>query len=60
MEEVGWSPIFDGNAEAAANTRRGVMERLEEGGDQVAAGHFPHPGFGHVVRLDGRRVFRAL
>ena len=60
VEEIGWSPIFDGDAEAAANTRRGVMERLEEGGDLVAAGHFPHPGFGHIVRLDGRRIFRAL
>ena len=60
VEEGGWSPIFDGDAEAAANTRRGVMERLEEGGDLVAAGHFPHPGFGHIVRLGGRRVFRAL
>ena len=60
VEEVEWSPIFDGDAEAAAHTRRGVMERLEQGGDLVAAGHFPHPGFGHIVRLEGRRIFRAL
>ena len=60
VEEIEWSPIFDGDAEAAAATRRAVMERLEQGGDLVVAGHFPHPGFGHLVRLRGRRVFRTL
>lgn len=36
------------------------MEQLELDGDRLAACHYPHPGFGHVVRMEGRRVFRAL
>jgi glyoxylase-like metal-dependent hydrolase (beta-lactamase superfamily II) len=60
VEELDWSPIFDIDAAAATITRRRVMERLEESGDLVAACHFPHPGLGHLVRLNGRRVFRAL
>jgi len=26
----------------------------------VAAGHFEAPGFGRIVRLDGRRYWRGL
>ncbi|MDA0256811.1 MAG: MBL fold metallo-hydrolase [Chloroflexi bacterium] len=60
VEELDWTPIFDLDAAAAIATRRRVMEGLEEGGDLLAACHFPHHGFGHVVRMEGRRVFRAL
>lgn len=41
-------------------TRRTLMERLEREGTIVAAGHFPAPGFGKVVRLQGRRVWQVL
>jgi glyoxylase-like metal-dependent hydrolase (beta-lactamase superfamily II) len=60
VEELEWTPIFDLDATAAIATRRRVMEGLEASGDLLAACHYPHPGFGHVVRLEGRRVFRAL
>ncbi len=60
VEELEWTPIFDLDAAAATETRRRVMDQLEESGDLLAACHFPHPGLGHVVRLEGRRVFRAL
>lgn len=40
--------------------RHALLERIEAEGLQVIAGHFPEPGFGHVVRLQGRRYWRAL
>jgi hypothetical protein len=36
------------------------MERLEREGIVVAAGHFPAPGFGQIVRLEGRRLWQVL
>jgi hypothetical protein len=36
------------------------MERLEREGMVVAAGHFPAPGFGKVIRLEGRRYWQVL
>jgi hypothetical protein len=41
-------------------TRRALMERLEREGMVVAAGHFPAPGFGKVVRLQDRRYWQGL
>ena len=41
-------------------TRRSVMQRLEMEGSLVAAGHLPAPGFGRVVRVEGRRYWQAV
>ena len=59
-EETGWSPSFDTDGMLSAETRSALLERLEADGDLVAACHFPAPGFGHIVRVDGKRTFRAL
>lgn len=40
-------------------TRVALVDRLEADGARLASAHFPEPGFGHVVRIDGRRWFRA-
>ncbi len=37
-----------------------MMERLEQEGTLVAAVHMPAPGFGKIVRLEGRRYWQAL
>ncbi len=60
VEQVEWTPRFDVDPPTTIATRRRVMERLEVDGSLVAACHLPYPGFGHVVRLEGTRVFRAL
>ncbi len=60
VQETSWGPRFDEDSQAAARTRRRVMEQLESESPLVIAGHFPAPGFGRVVRLEGRRIFRAL
>ena len=39
---------------------RALMERLEREEIVVAAGHFPAPGFGKVIRLQGRRYWQVL
>lgn len=41
-------------------TREALLERIEAEGMVLIAEHFPEPGFGHVVRAEGRRWFRAL
>ena len=60
VQETAWGPRFDEDSQAAARTRHRVMEQLESESPLVIAGHFPAPGFGRVVRLEGRRIFRAL
>ena len=37
-----------------------IMDRMERDGSLVVSGHFPVPGFGRLVRLDGRRYWQAL
>jgi PII-like signaling protein len=46
--------------EQTRTTRQAMMERLEQEGLTVAAVHLPAPGFGKVVRLQGRRVWQGL
>jgi hypothetical protein len=41
-------------------TRRALLERLEREEIIVAAGHFQAPGFGRIVRLQGRRYWQGL
>jgi glyoxylase-like metal-dependent hydrolase (beta-lactamase superfamily II) len=41
-------------------TRQSLLDRIEAEGLSVVAGHLAEPGFGEVVRLDGRRWWRAL
>jgi glyoxylase-like metal-dependent hydrolase (beta-lactamase superfamily II) len=55
-----WSPIFDNDPGLAVQTRAALFERLRADGVTMAAGHFPTPGFGSIVMLDGRHVFQAL
>lgn len=41
-------------------TRKALLDRIEAEGMVLIAEHFPEPGFGHVVRAEGKRWFRAL
>lgn len=60
VSETAWSPIFDLDPKLGAETREKLMQRAEDGGWTVVAGHFAHPGFGRLVRVEGRRYWRAL
>ncbi len=56
----GWSPVFDMNPALAMESREKLLQRIEADRMTVIAGHFPHPGFGRVVRVEGKRYWRAL
>jgi hypothetical protein len=48
------------HVEVAADTRRDLLERLEAEDMPFASSHLPVPGFGKVIRLEGRRYWQAL
>ncbi len=60
VHETGWKNTADVDSDTAGRTRESTMKWLEEEGLTLAAGHFPAPGFGKVMRLEGKRYFQAL
>lgn len=60
IEEPDWVSRADMDPELTRQTRRALIERLEREQILVAAGHFQAPGFGRIVRLEGRRYWRGL
>jgi hypothetical protein len=55
-----WSPSFDVDPEQSARTRDALFDRVIDEERTWAGGHWPHPGFGRIVRLEGKRIFQAL
>ena len=55
-----WNPMFDIQPDVSRPTRHRVLDMLEAEGMLVSAGHFPDPGFGRFVRMEGRRVWRGV
>ncbi len=55
-----WSPSFDIDPVQSAVTRDRLFEDVIAGDHLWLAGHWPFPGAGHLLRLDGKRVFQAL
>jgi glyoxylase-like metal-dependent hydrolase (beta-lactamase superfamily II) len=49
----------DADIPLGIRTRSRLVDRVEAEGWHVSAAHFPEPGWGNVVRVDGRRTFRA-
>jgi len=60
VHETDWVSRADMDPELTRQTRRALMERLEREAIIVAAGHFQAPGFGRIVRLQGRRYWHGL
>jgi glyoxylase-like metal-dependent hydrolase (beta-lactamase superfamily II) len=60
VAETGWSPAFDFDPEQSAKTRADLFDRIEQEGLTIAAGHYPSPGFGGVVRVEGKRRWQPL
>lgn len=60
LTEPDWRFAADMDADAARQTRSHLLDRIEAEGMTVAARHFPAPGFGQLVRLDGRRYWHPL
>lgn len=55
-----WNPIFDIQPDISRKTRNDVLDMLEKEGIMVSAGHFPDPGFGRFVRVEGRRWWQGI
>src|SRR5919199_116931 len=53
--ETDWVSRADMDPEVTRQTRRALVERIEREEIVVAAGHFEAPGFGKIIRLQGRR-----
>jgi glyoxylase-like metal-dependent hydrolase (beta-lactamase superfamily II) len=60
LQEPDWVSRADMDPELTRQTRRALLDRLEREEIIVAAGHFEAPGFGRIVRLEGRRYWRGL
>ena len=60
VEHPDWGLAFDSDGETAERTRRQLLDRIEAEGMTMSACHFPEPGFGRVVRLEGRRFWQGL
>lgn len=55
-----WSPTFDVDPEQSAKTRSDLFERIEQEGLRFAAGHYPYPGFGGIVQVEGGRRWHPM
>ena len=60
LQEPDWVSRADMDPELTRQTRRALLDRLEREDIIVAAGHFQAPGFGKIVRLQGRRYWQGL
>jgi len=60
VENPDWVSRADMDPDLTRQTRRALLERLEREQITVLAGHFQAPGFGRIVRLEGRRYWRGL
>ena len=55
-----WSPRADTNPTLSSESRAQMFDRIEKDHSLVVSGHFPTPGFGRLVRVEGRRYWQAL
>jgi len=60
IENTDWVSFADMDPEQTRATRRNLMEWCEREGISVAAVHMAAPGFGKIVRMDGRRNWQAF
>ena len=60
VTETGWATIFDMNPQLAAETRRIVLDQVEKQKSLLVAGHFPAPGIGRLVCINGRRYWEGI
>jgi len=60
IHEPDWVSRADIDPELTRQTRHALLDRLEREEIIVAAGHFQAPGFGRIVRLQGRRYWKGL
>lgn len=55
-----WAPRWDADPELSTRTRVELFDRIEQEGLTIAAGHYAYPGFGGIVRVEGKRRWQPL
>ena len=55
-----WVTPLDWDPAMACGSRDRLFDLAADERRLVLAGHWKHPGWGHIVRLEGKRTFRAL
>ncbi len=60
VQETTWAPSADVDPVMSGETRRTLFDQVERDHTLLCAGHFPHPGFGYLTRLEGRRIYQAV
>ncbi len=59
VTEPDWVFAFDMDPVRAVQTRKQMIERAEAEDALLIACHFPHPGHGRLIRLEGRRYWQG-
>jgi hypothetical protein len=59
ITETDWSMVQDMDQELAAKVRKQVLDRVEAEHSTLVVCHFPEPGFGNLVRVEGRRYWQG-
>ena len=60
VTETDWNTLFDVDKALAAKVRRQFLDRVEAEEAILVSCHFPAPGYGRLVRIEGRRYWQAL
>ena len=60
LDHPDWSPVFDVDPEQASRTRARMFDWAAEEQRIWLAGHWPDSGVGRILRVNGKRTFRAL
>jgi glyoxylase-like metal-dependent hydrolase (beta-lactamase superfamily II) len=59
VTETDWVFAFDMEPDRAVQTRKQMIDRAETDDALLIACHFPAPGHGRLIRLEGRRYWQA-
>jgi glyoxylase-like metal-dependent hydrolase (beta-lactamase superfamily II) len=60
IQELEWCSRADIDPAVAQATRRSMVDKMEQEELTVVAVHLPKPGFGKIVRSEGRRYWQSL
>lgn len=60
VEETTWVSRADMDPKQTRITRSSVLKQIESEEMLAIVGHFPAPGYGHLVRADGRRYWKPI
>ena len=59
LQEMDWSSRADIDPDLARETRHSIVNLIEANDYKVLAGHLPSPGFGKIIRLNGKRYWQG-